>query len=211
MKAKSIAFTNTEAGQSKEFKLPIQCDDFNLFGYTDLTSMEAVFTVETIEITGSSSSSSSASSSDSSSTGSVSVSTSSSASSSASVSTSKVTGTYAVLSPVDVTFGDHQEVSGERPFNELPDLPHPTNFIPVKVTGNSSSSSNGKVTSASYTFAPKEKGSDADKLLQDYLAALEERGLTAAEKDGEYLVSKDGFPLAKIVPQNGAFQVTLIL
>ena len=122
-----------------------------------------------------------------------------------------MTGTYATLAPVEVTFGDHQETTGERPFDELPDLPHPSNFISVKVTGNSSSSSNGKVTSASYTFAPKEKGDDAGKLLQTYLTALEARGLTTAEKDGEYLVSKDGFPLAKIVPQSGAFQVTLIL
>ena len=194
--------SNTESGKTSDCAIQISYNDFDLSRYTDIRQMQLSFKVQEIKTEVSSSSSSSSSSSGKNSHA--------SASASASSSVTSVVGVYKNIGQVDVRFTDHVEIEGDRYFEEQPALAHPSNYVSVKVTGSSTSSSNGKMNSATYTFAPKDSGKKAADLLKTYLDELKKQGLTVTGSGGEYVVSNNGIPIARIALDGGNFVVTLI-
>ena len=102
------------------------------------------------------------------------------------------------------------EGDGIRYFEEQPLLPHPMNYIDVKVTSNSSSSSNGRITTAVYGFEPRSKTDKAKKLLDQYIDALKGAGLKITGSSNEYVIMSGSTILAKIALEKEVIRVTLI-
>ena len=131
--------------------------------------------------------------------------------SSSSASSWKTVGTYKTIKGIAVTFPEAPEgETGLRYFEEQPLLPHLMNYAEVKVKSSSSSSSNGKVTAASYGFAPAKKGTSAKKVLDQYLEALKRSGLEVMGGDSGYVIMSGSTVLAKIVLEKDVIQFTLI-
>ena len=107
-------------------------------------------------------------------------------------------------------FPESSEDASVRYFDEQPLLPHPINYVDVKVTSNSSSSSNGKVTSAVYGFSPRNNNDSVQKTLDDYLAALQGAGLQVLSGDDTYIIMSGTTILAQITTDEKAFRVSLI-
>ena len=199
----------TEPGETGECKFRISYMGFGLQQYTDIREMELSFEIKLMEVEKSSSSSSSSFSSGS---GGVSVSSSSSASSS--VRSARPVGTYRTVEGVRISFLDYREASSQGQlvyFREQSVLPSPINYADVAVCSSSSSSSNGKVTSASYGFGARDSKDDIGKLLDAYLKGLNEAGFSVSGSGGEYLVSDSRTVLAKITLEDKLFRVSLIL
>lgn len=96
-------------------------------------------------------------------------------------------------------------------FEECPALPTPLSFSEARVTGNSKSSADGRVTGVSYTFAPMRQ-TDSVKNLQDlYLESLRGEGFSVVESGSGYTVSDGEGKLATVSLAGGSVKVQIYL
>lgn len=96
------------------------------------------------------------------------------------------------------------------PFEECPVLFKPEGIGSVYETGHSSSSTNGKVTRISYSYASRKQGAKPQELFDEYTAKLKEEGFTLKEGKKGTVVSWGKKQVATITLSGSGIKLDLV-